>query len=809
MKVIAALVFFLFACLTQAQSIYVAQNAQGQDTGLDAADAHSLAWLNASGNWGAGANHVGPGTTVHLLGTLTNTLNICGVLGGAVGNPVTIYFESNAMFSAPTLPNNSAWININLVSNLVVDGGVNGLLQLTDNGTVPANGGTCDYGHTGLSGISSALPTKYVTIQNVTISNLYNRQTNTEPPQGPNGNSCGIGIIDSEGGSPNCWTISNCTVVNSQNAIVGTFQAEGSSNFIITACTLSNYNWGIEFATGVTNAAFYGVFITHNILQGGDMYETAPSLDLGFHRNGIIMFNLAADDLVNYAPSNIVIAYNFFNVGFHPQTTSGGSSLLSFQNGFPQHVRIYNNIETTAYPLGVSGEAFCGMDMLVANNTIVSWQNNGTYGGGPSFLYLSGASNYAFNNIICSSCGLQAAAFPFPTNYWTNNARAAGCAFTYLSDVAAYNVYNSQTTGMVQNNGFALFVHDPNFNPLYSSTGAIPSATGASNFWPTAPFWNKNPTGSVLLSPGFMPLSIDTVAVGQGTNLTAWGITDDYAGNPRPAAGNWTIGAYQITTNGTNTIPSSGPAGGPVSAPIIVPSGGGITNFVAGGAGSDITNGLLVQYKLDQTSGTVATDSSGNGYNGTLQGNAGWTNGMAGTKAVFFPSNDGASGSADGIASSPITYSGDWTMTIWVWNNSLPGAANYAATISSGTGILVGPSSWGFYDGSTLLSGSSALGAYAWYFIAVSKSMGTNYQLYLNGGTNTAGVLANVNISYLTIGNRGGAFLGMNGCVEDFRVFNRVLSGSEISILASNGPDDVAATILAAPLNLHVVGAGP
>jgi hypothetical protein len=42
------------------------------------------------------------------------------------------------------------------------------------------------------------------------------------------------------------------------------------------------------------------------------------------------------------------------------------------------------------------------------------------------------------------------------------------------------------------------------------------------------------------------------VANGNGTNLTAWGITNDYAGNTRPASGNWTIGAYQTAAGGTN-----------------------------------------------------------------------------------------------------------------------------------------------------------------------------------------------------------------------------------------------------------------
>jgi hypothetical protein len=51
------------------------------------------------------------------------------------------------------------------------------------------------------------------------------------------------------------------------------------------------------------------------------------------------------------------------------------------------------------------------------------------------------------------------------------------------------------------------------------------------------------------------------VAIGNGTNLTAFGITDDFAGNPRPSTGPWTIGAYQSGTNAP-AIPGS-PGGAP------------------------------------------------------------------------------------------------------------------------------------------------------------------------------------------------------------------------------------------------------
>ena len=221
MKRILALLLFLGGGLAHLQAvvpgvnIYVAQAAQGGDTGADAANAHSLAWLNNSANWGTGGSQIGPGTTVHLVGTLTNTFTAQG--SGTAANPITIFFEPNAMFSAPTLPNNSTWMGLGGQSWITIDGGVNGLIQLTDNGTVSANGGTLDYANNVCA--INAFPIQNVTIQNLCISNMYNRQTNTEPIQG--GGQDGSAVYWSGSG----LTVSNCFFTGAQDMVLESIPA--------------------------------------------------------------------------------------------------------------------------------------------------------------------------------------------------------------------------------------------------------------------------------------------------------------------------------------------------------------------------------------------------------------------------------------------------------------------------------------------------------------------------------------------------------------------------------------------------------
>ena len=49
---------------------------------------------------------------------------------------------------------------------------------------------------------------------------------------------------------------------------------------------------------------------------------------------------------------------------------------------------------------------------------------------------------------------------------------------------------------------------------------------------------------------------------------------------------------------------------------------------------------LVGHWKLDDGSGTVAADSSGNGHNGTLQGNPQWIEGLFGMALEFDGSPD-------------------------------------------------------------------------------------------------------------------------------------------------------------------------
>jgi len=174
------------------------------------------------------------------------------------------------------------------------------------------------------------------------------------------------------------------------------------------------------------------------------------------------------------------------------------------------------------------------------------------------------------------------------------------------------------------------------------------------------------------------------------------------------------------------------------------------------------TNGLVAHWKLNETSGTTATDSSGNGHTGTLTNmttsgqdaayNSGWTanNRKWGAGAVMF---DGSNDYID-LAKTP-TVKNQSTVTIasWVKVNSL---SNYS-TIYYETNNTSGYSRILFYilaDGSVVLGGRDGDGTPSfqnfattrtglikigqWYhLIGVYDATTDQHKIYINGQDST------------------------------------------------------------------------
>jgi hypothetical protein len=185
---ILTVMFFAALCSAptssaQASDVYVTPDGSGQ--GVCTSSPQTPAWFNSSGNWGTGASQIGPGTTVHLCGTFTGAAGATFFTfqaGGTSGKVITLKFETGAILQAPYLSSGGA-INLGSHGFIVIDGGTNGLIQNTLNGTT---GGRCPGGTCNQEQETLAITTTggNVEIKNLTIGPLYSRVSGDPAPAG-------------------------------------------------------------------------------------------------------------------------------------------------------------------------------------------------------------------------------------------------------------------------------------------------------------------------------------------------------------------------------------------------------------------------------------------------------------------------------------------------------------------------------------------------------------------------------------------------------------------------------------------------
>jgi hypothetical protein len=206
---------------------------------------------------------------------------------------------------------------------------------------------------------------------------------------------------------------------------------------------------------------------------------------------------------------------------------------------------------------------------------------------------------------------------------------------------------------------------------------------------------------------------------------------------------------------------------------------------------------LLQSYlKFNETSGTTVADDTGNGWTGTLVNGPTWTTGKSGNAVSLDGTNDYVS-LPNGVVSSASTA----TIVAWV---NLSTVSNWQRIFDFGTGtstymfltpknaangkirfaIKVNNSS------EQIIDGQSALATGGWHHVAVTLN-GATGTLYVDGayaGSNTALTLKPSDMGSTTQNwiSRS-QFSGdpyLNGIVDEFRIYTRALTASEISVLA-------------------------
>jgi len=503
--------------LASASNIYVAQNATGGNTGVDAANAHSAAWFNTAANWGSGAAQIGPGTTVHLTGTFTGTagqsmLQVPG--SGASGNPVTILFESGCAFKSPVWGSDQAGaINITGVSYITLDGGANGAIMNTANGTGLAN-------HTSSTGVYISAANN-IEVKNLTISGIYkNLGSGSSATDSAGVNTNDILIV----GNNSSIRIDNNQLLAARAGINVAFDGATISNIELDHNVVSDHGWGIVVGAGAPYSITSNIKLHDNTITNWTNWQFPTGT---YHTDGMILFGS-----VNQ-PFAVQVYNNYFygDLGAGSPTayiyvTTDGNSASS------STALIYNNVFVPPAPAGAT---LGSVPLWLGVNTYNCRVFNNTFVGPASpsgqAVMIAGTGTVFENNIIM------------------NFQRAIG-AYNPVSQAIAtcdYNCYYNNSS-----------------SPFYDQDGA--------NFWSIAQWQAKGydshgKTTSPNLDANYK-LQVGSSGIGAGLNLDAT-LTTDKSGNPRPASGSWDLGAYIY---GSTATPTPTPTATPTPTPTVTPT---------------------------------------------------------------------------------------------------------------------------------------------------------------------------------------------------------------------------------------------
>jgi len=218
-------------------------------------------------------------------------------------------------------------------------------------------------------------------------------------------------------------------------------------------------------------------------------------------------------------------------------------------------------------------------------------------------------------------------------------------------------------------------------------------------------------------------------------------------------------------------------------------------------ANANIGCDLVGWWKLDETSGITAADSSGNGNNGTLSSNPVWVAGQIGNGLDFDGYNDYASLPIGSVINSLTNC----TITTWVnWN----GSSSWQRIWDFGTGetryMFLTPNNGNTgrprfaitdntYSNEDQTTAPSTLSTDVWHHIAVTIDADNHtHKMYIDGSyvaQNTFGYLTPsdlgaTNHNYLAR-SQFAADPYFNGTLDDVRIYDRVLTAAEIAQLAS------------------------
>jgi hypothetical protein len=507
-KFLLIFAFFFVVLPIRATDLYIAQTATGGNTGADCSDAHPYTFFNNSSNW---PSPIGPGTTVHICGTITAPAGAGAFLtfqgSGVSGNPITLKFENGAVLAAPYFAGTGA-INTNGKNYITIDGNnLQGTIENTLSGTSGATclAGPCAYQPVYSFGVNCTSGSSNLTIQNLNIIDIYiHASLSDEGGQATYGINCTNG---------NAISIIGNVTHDMKWGISAGLNGGTWAGIDIGNNTIYNVDHGIYYQNGGTQPGPVNIF--GNDVQTGTTWDDDAN---GNHHDHIhISGNVGASSM------NGVTVYNNY---LHGDPGANGNAYFYSFPGSPSPIApiyYFNNlvVNTSTKHFTAGGMMWCFTPVCYSyNNTFVAVAN-GHSSAGPDAAQMGGVGSIHENNIVSGT--------------------SVGVSFLNPgTETSDYNDYWQccGSSPAISSLGY-------NAGTFFTSLASWKSATG---------YDSHSSQGNPDLSASYQPTN-GSAAIGLGTNLTTicsgqpnpglGALCSDRAGNPRPVTGAWDAGAYQ------------------------------------------------------------------------------------------------------------------------------------------------------------------------------------------------------------------------------------------------------------------------
>ncbi len=309
-------------------------------------------------------------------------------------------------------------------------------------------------------------------------------------------------------------------------------------------------------------------------------------------------------------------------------------------------------------------------------------------------------------------------------------------------------------------------------------------------------FMELDPAGTIITVCNGDNIQLNTAPLPGATY--AWSGPNGYTSNQQnPVISNATVannGTYIVTYthNGCSGVDSVVVSVNPLPLNI------GASSVLP----ASLSNGLVLYYPMNGT----AIDASGNGYNGTINGGvtaAADRFGAAGAALAF----NGTNGYID-VPDGAYFNGSDFTVSAWVrmgaynnWSRLFDfgnGSSNNNVLVGLTNGTTGRPAAeiyTGTVSGGQISSPSNTLPINQWVLLTYSWSNGTG-TLFINGnqviqGLQTAPTNIVRTINYIGRSNWAGDAYA-NARMDDFRIYNRLLSQAELHALVTEQPENLS-----------------